>query len=96
MKTSYEGYYEGIDEFGRIVVAHSDPKFNHYSWFKWKTKIIGVPSKDFIGINFEGLALPDEFKKGSYVKVDITIQKTKNKMTGEEHRKLIIDKMTSI
>jgi hypothetical protein len=96
MQAVYEGYYEGVDDFGRMVIAHNDSKLNHIPWFKWTSKIIGKASVNFIGIKFDHLALPEEFGKGDRVKIHITVHRSINRETGQEYRKLVINKMQSI
>ena len=79
MECVYEGVFEGIDNFGRIIIYHNNYTNNHYDWFIWKKKIIGKPDLNFIGRRNDQLALPEDFQFGDKVKFRFIIKKFKDK-----------------
>jgi hypothetical protein len=92
----YDGTFEGVDTYGRIIVYHEDYKNNDYDWFKWKNRIIGKPTKSFIGKKGTELLLPDEFKNGDRVKIRFTITKYHNRGTGQKGRVLDVLEMEAL
>jgi hypothetical protein len=72
MEVEFKGVFDFVDEWGRIVINHEDKRFNKYSWFKWKTKLIGKPSAYFMGWRHGQPAASVEFKQGDEVKVKLT------------------------
>lgn len=87
------GYFNKIDEYNRIVINHTETKFNNLSYWKWSTKLIGKPSPDFIGFRYHNIALPQDFVEGDEVLVHFTF---KGCIMGEENKAIVIHKIEVI
>lgn len=89
------GFFEGIDEYGRLVIAHNEP--NRFGpEFRHTTKIIGKPSPMFIGKRMGNICIVNDFFQGDKVKVSVSKKKQFIRASKEYTYKLTINKMTLV